>query len=228
MRGEHFTRAMKSTFNVRFAVAALAFITVFIGSVFLVELAIPFLQFQPNVDFLQSKRLIYHLDWWRWSFYIHVFSSPIVIFAGLFQFNRLTIHRFPKFHRICGYIYILVLLLIACPSGFLLGLYANGSYPTQVSFTLLSVFWFATTIIAFKRAKSGMFESHAKWMIRSYALTLSAISLRAFTFLLAYFKIELYPPDSYILVSYASWIINLIVAEVLIYLNYAGFLLRKA
>lgn len=218
---------MKGIISSSFFVAALAFIGIFIGSVFLVELAIPFLQFQPNVDFLASKRLIYHLDWWRWSFYIHVFSSPIVIFTGLFQFNRFSIHRFPKFHRIFGYIYIVVLLLIACPSGFLLGLYANGSYPTQISFTILSLLWFGTTFIAFRKAKSGAFEAHAKWMIRSYALTLSAISLRLFTFLLAYFKVDLYPPDSYILVSYASWIVNLFVAEVLILMKYPAYLLRK-
>src|SRR5690606_38624099 len=97
----------------------------FYGSVLLVELAIPFLQFRSDVDFLISKRLIYHLDWWRYSFYIHVFSSPFVILSGLFQFNRFVIHKRPRIHRILGMIYVIVLIFVAAPSGFLMGLYAN-------------------------------------------------------------------------------------------------------
>lgn len=208
-------------------IAILAFIAIFYGSVLMIEITIPFLQLKPNVDFLNTKRLIYHLDWWRYSFYIHVFSSPFVIFSGLFQFNRYVIHRLPELHRILGFVYIIILIFIAAPSGFLMGLYANGSYPTQISFTVLSILWIVTTAIAYKKVKEKNYIVHAKWMIRSYALTLSAISLRFFTFLIGYFKIPLYPAEAYIFVSYTSWIINLLIAELLIYRKYPERLMRK-
>jgi uncharacterized membrane protein len=217
---------MKWAFDWRLIVAILAFCAVFYGSVLLVELTIPFLQFKPNIDFLASKRLIYHLDWWRISFYTHVFSSPFVIFSGLFQFNRFIIHRLPKLHRFLGFIYIFVLIFIAAPSGFLMGLYANGSYPTQISFSVLSILWVFTTIMAYKKVKEKDYVQHGNWMIRSYALTLSAISLRFFTFLIGYFKLPIYPADAYILVAYSSWIVNLIVAELLIRLRYANYLMN--
>lgn len=213
--------------KVRSLVAILAFVAIFYGSVCMVQLTIPFLQFKPTVDFLNSKRLIYHLDWWRYSFYIHIFSSPIVIFTGLLQFNRFSIHRKPKFHRVLGMIYIVTLVFIAAPSGFLMGLYANGSYPTQISFTLLSLLWMFTTIMAYRKVKQKQYVSHGRWMIRSYALTLSAISLRFFTFLIGYFNIPLYPIEAYIVVSYSSWIVNLLLAEWLIYAKYPERLMKK-
>lgn len=194
----------------------------------MVELTIPFLQLKPNIDFLKTKRLIYHLDWWRYSFYIHVFSSPFVIFSGLFQFNKYFIFKLPKIHRFLGFIYILVLVFVAAPTGFLMGLYANGSFPTQISFSILSILWILTTIIAFVKVTKGDFVAHAKWMLRSYALTLSAISLRFFTFLIGYFNLPLNPGEAYILVSYSSWIVNLLIAEWLILKKYPEWLLRKA
>lgn len=208
-------------------ISIIAFLALFYGSVLLVELAIPFLQFRSDVDFLISKRLIYHLDWWRYSFYIHVFSSPFVILSGLFQFNRFVIHKRPRIHRILGMIYVIVLIFVAAPSGFLMGLYANGSYPTQISFSILSVLWITTTILAYRYAKKGDYLRHSKWMMRSYALTVSAITLRFFTYCINYFNIPISPMDTYILVSYSSWIVNLLVAELLIYWNYPAYLLRK-
>lgn len=205
----------------------IAFLAIIYGSFLMVKIAIPFLQFKPNIHFLASKRLIYHIDWWRYSFYIHVFSSPFVIISGLFQFSRYFIHKLPKTHRVFGIIYIFVLVFIAAPSGFLMGLYANGSYPTQISFSLLSILWIATTVIAYQKIRQKKYIVHARWMMRSYALTLSALTLRFFTFLIAYFKIPLYPTEAYIIVSYASWIINLAIAELLIYLKFPEKLMRN-
>lgn len=219
---------MERIFNWRRIFSVIVFIALLYGSLLMVELTIPFLQLKPNIDFLKTKRLIYHLDWWRYSFYIHVFSSPFVIFSGLFQFNKYFIFKLPKIHRILGFIYIVVLVFIAAPTGFLMGLYANGSYPTQISFSILSVLWMLTTVIAFIKVTKRDFVAHAKWMLRSYALTLSAISLRFFTFLIGYFNLPLNPGEAYILVSYSSWIVNLLIAEWLILKKYPEWLLRKA
>ncbi len=193
----------------------------------MIQITIPFLQIKPNIDFLVSKRLVYHIDWWRFSFYLHVFSSPFVIFSGLFQFNRYILNNHKKLHRFLGVIYLVVLIFIAAPSGFLIGLYANGSYPTQISFSLLSIFWLLTTIIAYLKLRDKNYIQHSRWMLRSYALTLSALTLRFLTYLIAYFKLPIYPTDAYILVSYSSWILNLLVAEWLIYNKFPEKLLNK-
>ena len=56
-------------------------------------------------------------------------------------------------------------------------------------------------------------------MIRSYALTLSAISLRLFKFGIVT-VLELPPMDTYKIVSVLGWGINLIIAELIIRKSY--------
>jgi hypothetical protein len=54
-------------------------------------------------------------------------------------------------------------------------------------------------------------------MLRSYALTLSAVTLRLYAYLFDVFNLPFGPTETYIIVSYLSWIPNLIFAEICIY-----------
>jgi hypothetical protein len=51
-------------------------------------------------------------------------------------------------------------------------------------------------------------------MARSYALTLSALTLRSYAMLIGLLNIEIRPASAYILISWLSWTLNLVVAEV--------------
>ena len=53
-------------------------------------------------------------------------------------------------------------------------------------------------------------------MFRSYALTLSAITLRGYTYLIDLTTLPISPRDIYIVTAWCSWVPNLILAEVLI------------
>ncbi len=203
----------------------IAFITISYASYLLVLLSIPYIHFQKNVEFLETKQLIYHIKPWRYSFYIHVFSSPIVIIGGLLQFNRSIMKRYSSLHRKVGYTYIITVLLISGPSAFIMSLYATGGYIAQVSFVTLSVLWMLFTIQALRVAKNGNYESHVKWMIRSYALTLSAVTLRFYAYLFDYFNVDISPRETYILLAYMSWIPNLIFSEFIIRKGYVRYLL---
>ncbi len=201
------------------------FIALLYASYLLILLSLPYIHFERDVEFLETKQLIYHIKSWRYSFYIHVFSSPIVILSGLFQFNRWIIRNKPKIHRILGYIYIVSVLLIAAPSALIMAFYANGGYVAQVSFVALTICWILCTWIAYKKAKKGNYPSHVNWMLRSYALTLSAVTLRFYAYLFDVFNVNLPPRETYILLSYLSWIPNLIIVQVMIYFNYPRYLL---
>lgn len=205
----------------------IAFVAILYASYLLILLSLPYTAFEKNIDFLKTKQLIYHIDVWRVSFYIHVFTSPIVILSGLLQFNRRILHRFPKLHRWMGLTYVSVVILISGPAAMIMSFYANGGYVSQVSFVLLSTLWIITTLVAFLKVKKGDFESHVRWNIRSYALTLSAITLRFYAYMFDVFKFQLPPKETYILLSYLSWIPNLIFAEIFIRLGYVKFLLKK-
>lgn len=189
------------------------------GIYLLVLLSLPYLSFKRGVDFLITKDLIYHLKWWRYSFYVHVFTSPIVIITGFCQFSRYIINKKPKTHRLLGKIYLITLLFFAGPSGLLIGLYANGGYFTQIMFVALSVCWIISGILAYRFARQKEFERHGRWMLRNYALTLSAITLRLYAYLFDVFSIPLGQVESYQLLSVLSWVPNLVIAEILVYLG---------
>lgn len=203
-----------------------AFVLIAYASYFLILLSLPYFDGESHVDFLRTKQLIYHIKVWRYSFYIHVFTSPIVIVAGLFQFNRWILANWFKVHRISGYVYISVVLLITGPAAFVMSLWANGSYPSQVSFTILSVLWILFTYLAFHHIRKGNIRAHLIWNLRSFALTLSAITLRAYVYLFNAYGPEMGQVETYILVSYLSWIPNLLIVEVLILLKYPEFLMN--
>ena len=214
----------KSTFLRSFLNVAVL-VTISYASYLLVLLSLPYIHFEKNVDFLETKQLIYHIKPWRYSFYIHVFASPIVIIGGILQFNRWIMRKYTGIHRKVGYVYILTVLLVSGPSAFIMSLYATGGYLAQISFVTLTLLWIAFTFQAFRLAKKGDYENHVKWMIRSYALTLSAVSLRFYAYLFDYFNVDISPRETYIILAYMSWIPNLLFSEFLIQKGYVKYLL---
>ena len=203
----------------------LVFIAIAYASYLLILLSLPYIHFERNVDFLKTKQLIYHLKYWRVSFYIHVFTSPVVIISGLFQFNRWILKNHARIHRISGYAYILTVIFITGPAAFIMSLWANGGRIAQLSFVLLSILWILYTFLAYQHVKKGSIDRHAKWMLRSYALTLSAVTLRFYAYLFDVFNLDLGPKETYILLAYIAWIPNLLIAEILIKLGYTRYLL---
>ena len=186
------------------------------ASYLLLLLSLPYLEMRRGVDFLKTKQLIYHIKHWRTSFYIHVFTSILVITSGLFQFSKTILNRYTGIHRVSGSIYLVTTLLISGPAALVMSFYANGGYPAQASFVILSILWLGSTFLAYYFVRKKDYESHGKWMVRSYALTLSAVSLRLYSYLFNVFHFNMDPVDLYILLSWMSWIPNLIIAEILI------------
>jgi len=110
-------------------------------------------------------------------------------------------------------------VLLAGPSGLVMGYHANGGFWSQLAFCLLSVLWIYFTVMAVVKVKQKDIEAHRKFMIRSFALTLSAITLRLWKYILvALFMPK--PMDVYRLVAWLCWIGNLVIAEIIIYKFY--------
>lgn len=94
--------------------------------------------------------------------------------------------------------------------------YANGGISSRIAFVLLSVLWIGFTAIALYKALKKDFKAHRIFMIRSYALTLSAITLRVWKVLLANYT-DIAPMDRYRIIAWLGWMLNLLLAEVIIY-----------
>lgn len=204
-------------------VSATLFVGVILFSTYLMgKIIFPYLSWKWNIDFLLTKQMIIHLDHYRLAFYAHIISSLIVLFSGAFLFSSFVLKRFPKVHRNMGKLYVALLLLISAPSGLIMAYYANGGIWVKVSFMILTPLWWWFTYKGYTTIRDKKVVAHRRWMIRSYALTLSAISLRAYQFLFSYVDI-VDPQFQYLLVSWISWVGNLCIAE--LYIQYP--LLKK-
>jgi uncharacterized membrane protein len=144
------------------------------------------LQYIPartGVAFLRVKEDVVGMLHYRIAFFAHVYTGIFVLVAGMLQFPAYIRKRFPVMHRWCGRIYASGIIMIAGPAGLVMGYYGNGGWISQMAFCLLAVLWVFFTWKAVAAARSRNITVHKKWMYRSYALTLSAISLRLWKWL---------------------------------------------
>lgn len=178
------------------------------------QLSVPYVSFEKNVDFLATKQNVYHKDYWRFSFYAHVFVSIFVLPAGFTQFNRSLIRS--RFHRVLGMVYIIPVIFIAAPTGFLMGINANGGLAARTSFVLLSILWFTTTLVAYINVRKKKYLLHGEYMLFSYALALSAITLRLYALLFDLFNLHVRPQEVYVTIAWLSWVPNLFLAYILV------------
>ncbi len=205
---------MKATKAILFNTIWMLAITFFTWQMF--QIIWPYTTWQWDVDFLQTKQMIIHLDHYRISFYTHIFSSLIILLSGAFLFSNYILKNHSSIHRFLGKTYVALLLLFSAPSGMIMAFYANGGWMAKVSFLILVPLWWWTTYKGYQTARQRKFSEHKKWMMRSYALTLSAISLRVYQLILGtYFYID--PVTQYVFVSWTSWVGNLLFVEFLIY-----------
>ena len=181
-------------------------------SFLMVRITLPYLAFEDHVAFLRIKQWVIDNPLWKGAFYTHVLTSCMCLLAGFTQFNSEIVRNYPRWHRGFGYTYIFTILVFSGPSGLIMGWYANGGPPSQVAFILLSLLWWWFTFQAFVSARKHDFKTHRKMMVRSYALTLSAITLRAWKFVLAA-TLRPHPMDMYMVVAWMGWVPNLALAE---------------
>jgi hypothetical protein len=200
----------KNIFKV-FLLTALAFF-----SFLMLRIIWAYIPMKTNTAFLQLKQQYIHITEWRVAFFVHVFSSMLVLAAGFSQFSKKLLKKRPKLHRTLGYVYVLDILMVTGPAGLLMSFYANGGLSSRIAFILLSVLWIAFTAIALYKAIKKDFVAHRIYMIRSFALTLSAVSLRIWKVVIAYSS-DMAPMDRYRIIAWLGWTLNLLIAEWIIY-----------
>ncbi|MEX1001766.1 MAG: DUF2306 domain-containing protein [Crocinitomicaceae bacterium] len=219
------TTILRKTFNIAIILSLLFF------TILMVLISIPYFQLETNVAFLRIKQWVFRdypgtlSNIWILAFFIHVFTSVFALIAGFTQFSRHFL--WTKVHRKMGMFYVIVVLCLSAPTGFIMGIWANGGIISVIAFCLLSVLWWYFTYRAFVLAKNHSFEAHAKFMYRSYALALSAITLRLWKYVIVNYIYEMPPMDLYRLVGWLGWVPNLLVAEWLIWKGSHLKLLRK-
>jgi uncharacterized membrane protein len=106
-----------------------------------------------------------------------VFASLAMLTACLQVWPWLRF-RHVRAHREIGRIYVLAGVVPAGVAGLAIGAVSPFGPVLRVSNVLLAVLWLTCTLTGFRMARLGRLAKHRRWMIRSFALTLSVITNR--------------------------------------------------
>jgi len=181
----------------------------------MLKITLEYIPFNPNVSFLMIKQTeVIDRPEYLTFFYTHVYTSIFVLFSGFLAILRKDF-GLKSFHRNIGKVYIFLILILAAPSGIYMGIFANGGFLSKVSFIFLGSLWWFTTYKAYQSARQKKFKEHKQWMWRSFALTLSALSLRIWKVIIVYL-FHPNPMDVYQIIAWLGWIPNILLIEYLI------------
>jgi len=144
----------------------------------------------------------------------HVLGSGLALGIGGFQFLERLRSRHLVLHRWLGRTY-LTAVLFGGVGGLVMAGQADGGLAGRAGFFLLGVVWLVSGWQAYAAVRRGDPAAHRVWMIRNFALTFAAVTLRAY---LGLFTGAMGMPfaECYPLVAWLCWVPNLLIAEWLI------------
>jgi uncharacterized membrane protein len=155
-------------------------------------------------------------------FYLHIVFAGLALLVGGFQFSRKLRRRHPRLHRWIGRTYVASVLLGGV-AALVMSFFSSVAFLGLFGFGTLAVLWIWTTYRGYRSARSGDFASHQAWMIRSFALTYAAPTLRMWLLLLMLVQLPLGIDDAqaavnaYAPVPFLCWLPNLVIAEYIVY-----------
>jgi uncharacterized membrane protein len=155
----------------------------------------------------------------RSAFYLHIGFGGLALLLSPFQFATRLRTRAPRVHRAIGRT-VLVSIAIAGLGGLILAPHSLAGPVGTVGFGLLAVLWVTFAATAFRAIRRGDVDTHRRWMIRTFALTYAAVTLRLWLFVLMVIQTDLAGVDpqtaferAYLIVPFLAWVPNLLVAE---------------
>ncbi len=115
----------------------------------------------------------------RMMFILHISLAAVALALGAIQFLPNFRRNHKTYHAIAGRVYA-ISVVGGGISGFTMALGAAGGVSVAVGFGLLSVLWIGFTGNAVRHILQGNRVLHKKWMLRSFALTFAAVTLRVY------------------------------------------------
>jgi uncharacterized membrane protein len=169
---------------------------------------VPYFTLNPQI-FFEQQRAVYQLH--TLGIIGHIGGAILALALGpvqlLPQFRR---PRYVNIHRWVGRIY-LVGVLVGSGFGFYMAWLSFGGLTTHLGFATLALWWFTTGLIAYRHIRRGDVQAHRRWMIRNYAMTFAAVTLRLWLVLMIVLDVPF--DQAYQTVAWIAWVWNIPVAE---------------
>ncbi|MER5938575.1 DUF2306 domain-containing protein [Streptomyces sp. NPDC001928] len=155
------------------------------------------------------------------AFYLHIVFAGLALALGPWQFAKRLRGRRPRVHRGIGRAY-LVSVAIGSATGLLMSMFSTVGLLGFFGFGALSVLWGWTGWRGYRAIRSGDIRSHQAWMIRNFALTYAAVTLRLWFGVLIFVQLpfvhgenrfDTILAEAYAPLPFLCWLPNIVVAE---------------
>lgn len=141
---------------------------------------------------------------------IHVVAAVVALVVGPLQFVRSIRQRAPALHRATGLIYVAA-SAVSVPASLMLAAGTSAGPIAATGFAMLALLLGAFTFLGLRAALDRRFADHREWMLRSYAMTATAITLRLMLPAAGLLGMDFLP--AYQAIAWLSWLTNLALVE---------------
>jgi len=151
--------------------------------------------------------------WVRIAFYTHIVFGGLALLLSPVQLSSRVRARVPQLHRVNGRV-VLVAIAFAGTAGFLLSWFNTAGPIGTAGFGTLAVLWVIFAGLGLRAILRGDVATHRRWMLRTFALTYAAVTLRLW--LIALIPLLGDFSSAYAVVPFLCWVPNLVVVELLL------------
>jgi uncharacterized membrane protein len=142
---------------------------------------------------------------------VHAGAASTALILGALQLSSVVRRRWPGLHRASGRLYV-----AGCIAGGASALVLSAGVSTgpvaASGFGALGTLWLYATMQGLRTARARDFSRHRAWMIRSYALTFAAVTLRIYLPVSQVIGIDF--AFAYRCIAWLAWVPNMVIAEV--------------
>ncbi len=128
-------------------------------------------------EFLTGRKE-YFFGVYQIAFWIHILTSPLVIFSSLWLLSSSMRRRYPMVHRRLGRVHVMFVLCLVAPTGLWMSFYALTGRMGRQRFCVVLSGTFVCAGMGWRSAMARRFAEHKIWMTRCFLLLCSAIVLR--------------------------------------------------
>lgn len=141
---------------------------------------------------------------------LHLAGGIVAIVLGALQLNSRIRSKYLSAHRWLGRIYV-ASVIVGGTAGLVLATRSTGGLVTHFGFGMMAVCWVGSTLTAYRYIRAKNVSAHQDWMLRSYALTLAAVTLRIYLGISQANGMDFVP--AYQAISWMCWVPNLLIVE---------------
>jgi uncharacterized membrane protein len=152
--------------------------------------------------------------WTRMFFLLHVGGGGVALLFSPVQLSARLRARAPGLHRGVGRV-VLGGIAVGGVAGLVLAPVSLAGAVGSAGFGALAVAWLTFAALGLRAIRRGDVPTHRRWMLRTFAMTYAAVTLRLWLVVL----IPLLGGDflrAYVIVPFLCWVPNLVVVELLL------------